>query len=274
MNVKYENHLGSIINLNDKTYFVNANDLRNFEWGFDLLGRPSGLGSRVRRFSRQSAAKVMHVAVRGSNFVQKINALHALTEPDILARKPGKLWLNDQYLICYLAVASEVVLYRPRGKFAEKALQILAVEPFWNTETNNIFTPSSGSSEGGKKYNLKYPYRFGTGYSNQIIYNTHYADTPMRISIYGPVDSPSISITGNTYAVDAEIAEGERLDIDQIDRTIFKVDASGIKTNLFNARDKANDIFKYCPVGNASVTFGAFNMEITLIHQRSEPLWK
>ena len=273
MKIKYENHLGSVIDLNDKTYFVNANDLRNFEWAFDILGRPSGMGGRVRRFSRQSAARVMNVAVRGADFAQKINALHALTEPDILARLPGKLWLNNQYLICYLAVASEVITYREKSKFAEKALQILAVEPFWHTENNNVFTPSSGSAAGGKKYNLKYAYRFGTGYSNQTIYNTHYADTPMRISIYGPVDNPSISISGNTYAVNASIADGERLDIDQIARTVVKVDSSGIKTNLFNSRDKTNDIFKPCPAGNASVTFAAFTMEITLIQQRSEPLW-
>lgn len=273
MNVKYENSLGQIIDLNDKTYFVNQNELRDFEWGYNLLGRPSGLGGRVRQFSRRSAVKKMNVAVRGADFVNKINALHALTEPDILTNKPGKLWLDEQYLICYLGVSSEILIYREKAGFAEKEMEILAVEPFWNTESHHMFTPSSGSGAGGKKYNLKFAYRFGTGYSNQTLFNSHYTGSPMKISIFGAVDNPSLTIGGHIYAVTAPIAAGERLDIDQIERKVEKVDTSGVRTNLFNSRDKNNNIFKYCPPGPVSVNFSGLTMEITLIQQRSEPLW-
>lgn len=274
MIVKYENSLGQVIDLNDKTYFVNQNDLRNFTWAYTVLGRPSGLGGMVRQFYRHSATKVMRVAVRGADFAAKMNALHALTEVDILARKPGKLWVDNEYLICYMAVGSEVILYREKAKFAEKSLQVLAVEPFWNSEKNYLFVPESLAGEYGKKYDLKFAYRFGTGYSNTTIYNTHYISSPMVITIAGPAENPSFSIGGNFYAVTVDIGAGERLEINQVNRTILLITGSGAKINLFNLRDKTNDIFKPCPSGAVAVAFLDLIMQITLIQQRSEPTWR
>ena len=273
MKVKYENSVGTVLDLNDGNYFVNANDLRNFAWEYSTLARSSGLGGRVRRFSRPPSEKVMRVAIRGADFKAKINALHALTEVDILSRTPGKLWLDGQYLICYLGTASEITV-DGRGRYAEKELTILAVSPFWHTETEiRRFSPSSGGIAGGKKYNLRYPYRFGTGYSNQTLYNAHYAPAPMRITLFGPVTDPSIMIGGNTYAIEGELLDGERIEIDQMDRKLTKIDASGSRYDMFNKRDKEHDIFAPCPSGAVAVQFSAIVFEIVLIQQRSEPLW-
>ena len=273
MKVRYENSLGAALNLNDGTYFVNENDLRSFAWDYSVTGRPSGMGGRVRRFSRQYAEKRLRIAIRGADFISRMNALQALTEPDILTTKPGRLWLDDQYLICYLSVTSELTIFSKRSGFAEKELTVIAVEPFWHTELMQPFSPTTGSVTGGKKHNLRYPYRFGTGYSNQTLYNAHYAATPMKIAIYGPVTDPEITIGGHLYAVTAVLLEGERLEVDQITRTITKIDASGGKYDMFNTRNKAQDIFQYAPAGPSSVLFTGIKFDITLIQQRSEPKW-
>ena len=276
MNVKYENSMGAVLDLNDGNYFVNANDLRNFEWEYDITGRPSGLGGRVRRFSRQYAEKTLSIAVRGTggvSYQSRLNALHALTEPDILTTKPGRLWLDGQYLICFLSVTSELTAYSEKKGFAAKELTIVAVEPFWHTEQIYSFSPSTGSVTGGKKYNLHYPYRFGTGYSNQTLYNSHYAATPMKIAIYGPVTNPEITIGGHLYAVTSVILTGERMEVDQIARTITKIDASGGKYDMFDSRNKVHDIFQYAPAGPSSVLFTGIKFDVTLIQQRSEPRW-
>ncbi len=275
MEVSYENHLGTVVNLNDGNYYTNANDLRDYEWSFDILSNPSGIGGKIQQFSRTSAKKKLRVAVRGSQelFLSRMNALQALTEPDIIAKMPGKLWVNGQYLPCYI-YASTLALYSRKGNFAEKEWSILATKPFWHTETTLRFSPDVGTIEGGKRYPLRFPYRYGTGYSNQTLYNLHYAETPIKLVIFGPVSDPSITIAGHTYSVTAELLENERIEVDQIYHTIVKIDASGTQYNLFNARDKENDIFQAVPAGSSKVVFANMTFEITMIQRRSEPKWK
>lgn len=275
MRVKYENSQGTELNLNDGNYFVNENDLKSFVWDYEITGRTSGLGGKVKRFSRQAAEKSLKIAVRGTQeqFAARMNALHALTEPDILSCTPGKLWLNGQYIICYLGVSSGITGESRRGLYAEKEMTVVAVEPFWHTEETHHFRPTTGSVTGGKKYNLRYPYRFGTGYSNSTLYNNHYASTPMILTIYGPVTNPEVTIAGQLYAVTAVILASERLVVDQIARTITKIDASGGKYNMFDARNKENDIFLHAPSGNSSVQFSNLTFDVTLIQRRSEPKW-
>lgn len=275
--VRYVNHNGAEINLNDGAYFLNANDLRDFSWEYETIGKPSGLGGKIKRFSRSVTEKTVRIAVRGTaaQFRTRMNALHALTEPDILSGRPGRLYLNDQYLICYLSVSSAVATYSERGHFAEKEMTVVAVEPFWHTEVSRRFSSAdAGSIVGGKKYNLRFPYRFGVGYANQTLFNSHYAETPMRIIIYGPCTDPDVTIGGNLYSVAEVLSSGERLEIDQLARTITKIDDDGTTENLFDSRDKEHDIFKPAPAGEVSVAFtGTINFEIVLIQQRSEPLW-
>lgn len=111
--VKYENHLGQGLWLDDSRYFININDLRNFSWNYDINDRPSGFGGRVTRFTRGVTERTVRVGVRGQemDFVSRIEQLHALTEIDILANKPGRLWLKQEYIRCFMAVSSDLSTY-------------------------------------------------------------------------------------------------------------------------------------------------------------------
>lgn len=272
--VQYENSLGVVLTLNDGRYFANGEDLRNFAWGYEVLGRPSGFGGTVKGFNRPYEEKPLRIAVRGTQeeFLRRMNALQALTEPDVLLKKPGRLWVDGQYITCYI-ISSELTVYSRTGHFAEKTMKVLAVEPFWNTEVVQRFSPSGGGVAGGKKYPLRFPYRFGTGYSNQTLYNTHYADTPIRLVIFGPATSPEVTVAGHPYRVTVELLAGERLEIDQLKNTVTKIDGSGGRYDLFDARAKDYDVFQPVPAGASMVQFTNLTMEITLIQRRSEPLW-
>lgn len=272
--VKYENSLGVSLMLNDGQYFVNGEDLRNFSWGYEVLGRPSGFGGTVKGFNRPYEEKPLRVAVRGTReeFLQRMNALQALTEPDVLLKKPGRLWVDGQYITCYI-ISSELTVYSKTGHFAEKSVKVLAVEPFWNTETTQRFSPSGGGVTAGKKYPLRFPYRYGTGYSNQTLYNTHYAETPIRLVIFGPATNPEVTVAGHPYAVTVELLAGERLEINQLKNTVVKIDVSGEKYDLFDVRAKDQDVFQPVPAGASSVQFTNLTLEITLVQRRSEPLW-
>lgn len=276
-NVSYENSQGAVLSLNDGAYFVNANDLRNFRWDYVAANRPSGLGGRMRSFSRPVAERTVNIAIRGTKkqFAARMNALHAHTEVDILSRAPGKLWLGDQYLICYLGIASEIINLSERAHFAEKTLTVAVVEPFWCRDVTQRFLISTESAqEGGKKYDGKYSYKYGSNYQSQTLYNDHYAPCPAVLTIYGPTNAPEIIIGGKTYALTSEIANGERVEIDQIAGTIFKINPDGVRTSIFNERDKEHDIFAFFSPGAQTVSWsGGFNFDVKLIQRRSEPLW-
>lgn len=271
--LRYENHLGVSLDLTSGGYSLHENDLLDYDWDYTLVGRPGGTESILKQASRQSAKYKATIGVRGEEgeYQALMNALLAITEPDVIAQSPGKLWRNDQYIRCYVMSGSFGVR-APR--FAVKQLGIVAVDPFWTIETTQTFYSQAGSIAGGKKYNLKYPYRFGTGYSNDTLYNSHYADTPMVLTFFGAATDPSVTIAGHEYAMICELAAGERVEIDQAQRTITKIGTTGARTNLFNSRDKTSDIFQPVPAGNQTVQYYLDSaISIRLIQRRSEPLW-
>ena len=99
-------------------------------------------------------------------------------------------------------------------------------------------------------------------------------ETPMILTIYGPAVNPTLSIGGNTYKLNTTLAANERAIIDQLHKKIYKIGTTGGRSNLFNVRDKTNDIFRPAPVGMVPVLYnGDYSFDITLVHQRSEPLW-
>jgi hypothetical protein len=277
MTVTYINHNGASIVLNSGNYYVSANDLRNFAWEYTASTRPSGFGGRVT-FSRPVQEKTITIGIKGSTpneFNANATALMALTEPDIINHVPGKLYLGNQYLTCYLAVASSVSTYSRRGNFVVKELKIVVTEPYWCTEeTFSFYTLETAPDPTGKKYDLRYPYRYGTDYGAANLYNDHYAPCPAVLTFYGPCASPSVTIAGNTYNVMASAPATTNIIVDQLLYRIYTRNSSGYEFNIFDSRNKAHDIFRPIPPGPSTILFaGSFNFDIRLIKQRSEPLW-
>lgn len=277
--IYYENSQGTQIRFDGKNIRVKESDLRDFSWDYSLTNKPSGYGSRINRFMRPATEKNLGVVIRGGSrdeCIGTLNALHAATEADITRGKPGRLWLDGQYLICFLAVSSTVNNWKSGFHFLEKSLSVLAVYPFWYTEITQAFRAGEiDTSPYGKRYHGRYPYQYGTGYANKTLYNDHHSETPAIITIYGPCDDPQIYIAGNLYGLSGVGAgEGEHIVIDQLERTIYRVATDGEKTNLFDYRVKTHDVFLPIPPGDVSVQFsGEFGFDVTLMQQRSEPKW-
>lgn len=275
--IKYINALGASLMLNQGNYLVSTNDLRDFQWDFETYNRPSGFGGRAM-FKRGVQSKSITIGIRGTTpniFQESAARLVALTEPDILNGTPGKLYLGNQYLTCYLAVSSTVNYYARRANWVSKELTIVSVEPFWHEEiTHHFMIGSPESVQYGKKYSGRYPYRYISELYSRALYNEHYTPCPMVITIYGAVKDPRLIIGGNEYKVTAEIIQNQRIIIDQLNKTIVAMNPSGATTNLFDARDKEHDIFKPIAPGTQHVIFtGDYAFDITLIYQRSEPTW-
>lgn len=278
----FENSKGESLRLDDgKSFIVQESDLRDFGWQYDIADNATGYGGTVNRFYRQPLEKTLTLGIRAQTsdgLNDLLNALHQISEVDIGARTPGRLYVDNQYVKCYLSVSSKIEKLIKRGgaRFAVKTIGVLVMFPFWITEETKKFLAGGVSTqyEFGKKYNGRYPYMYGTGYNNTVLTNDHYASTPMRLTIYGGVVNPSIYIAGNEYGINSSAAVNERLVIDQLERTVYKLSAAGIRTNLFDYRIKTSDQFLYIPSGNSNVSYdGDYGFDITLFKQRSEPKW-
>lgn len=277
--IQYENSAGEVIRLDRQGFYADEGTLRDFSWEYNYSGYPDGSGGTVSMFFRHEQAKSFDVSAHAYSRIELdtlLNRLHNITEYDVRMRTPGKLWLNQQYISCYL-IASEVQNKSFKAFFVTKKLTILPVIPYWCIEETKNFIAGGATqvSPDAKRYNGRYPYKYGTGYSQTTLDNTVGSwETPMIITIYGSAVNPSLSIGGDRYTLNTTLAPNERAVIDQLHKKIYKIGTTGIKTNLFNTRDKTVDIFKYAPVGMVSVLYnGDYSFDITLIHQRSEPLW-
>ena len=271
--IKYVNSAGEEFSFSDKRAFISENELRGYSWGVTHAPRVSGRGSMPRALSRPIAFYETQVGIRGADYRQSLQRLHDIAEHDNISLTPGRLWIGEEYLECFLATGSEIV-YNAKGRYVSKNLTITATHPFWVRELAPVtFAPSGGGVVGGKKYNLKYPYRYGSGYSNETLNNSTFTAADMIITFYGPILNPSVTIAGNVYGLNTELLATERAIINQRDRTIIKIDESGVKYNLFGTRIKAYDVFKPCPKGMQSVQFSNEIFDITLVSQRSEPSW-
>ena len=254
-------------------------ELHTWEWGYSLSNRITGFGGDASDFVRTPRTFELNLRMRGmsrTDFVNQANRLHDITEADIIAGAPGRLYVDDQYLTCYLAVSGGKPDH-PRGSnFLTREVVVLAVEPYWCTPVQITVNPTTDqpSNENGKKFDLKYSYRYGTGLSGTSIINDHYAAAPAIMQFFGPVANPAITIAGVTYGVNVTLTATDRLVIDQIAHKIYTVSETGVKINAFDARNKSYDIFAPIPVGSNNIVYsGDFVVQITMIQQRSELKW-
>lgn len=279
-NIYYINHNGDRIQLHgDGMSYMDPTPLRAFEWSYNTVDRLGGFGGSADSFRRGVRAVEAVVRIRGTSaqgFADRMNQFHAVADADNIAGEPGRLYIGNQYLKCFLSVAGSIDNNTRFTNFAHRGIRILAVEPYWITEATTVFNIRSDDTTDmtGKHFDLKYPYRYGTGLSINTLINTHYAECPAIITIYGPASSPSLVIAGNTYAVDVTVTASQRLVIDQTTNRIYLASASGSQTNVFDKRDKAYNIFKKIPAGESQVVYdGTYKVAVTLIQQRSEPRW-
>ena len=279
--IYYLNASGERYTLNgDNLSFTDPEPLRAFSWDYVLSNRLNGYGGRASGFARRPRTVDLEVHTRGftmEQFREQMNRFIAISDADCIAETPGRLYVGDQYITCYLAVSGSVENNRGFTKFAYRKIQVLAVEPYWCTDDTKIFNirTAEETDTTGKRFDLRYPYRYGSGYSTAQLINSHYASCPAVITVYGPASNPSFIINDIVFNVDVTVTSAQRLVIDQVHNEIYVADGQGNKTNAFNARNKAYDIFRRIPAGESTVLYdGSFKLAITLVRQRSELEWK
>lgn len=276
MNVYYLNNFGQSIDFMSWPYRISESDLFDYEWSYESK---NSVNSRISRFYRELVEKSLKISVAAASSEQYNQALQRLlevTERDVMSLKPGKLYVGDAYLRCYIC-KSEKSDWIPGMEFLVNTFTAVSEGGSWVRETVTAFR-ADGGEPGSSQINLDfpvgYPYDFSSGMAERALVNTSYSDTDFEIIIYGKCQNPEVHIAGHKYGVACQLEAGEYLKINSVTKKIFKVKANGEQINQFHLRDREDYIFQKIPMGKNAVTWnGQFGFDVTLLEERSEPQW-
>jgi len=266
----YINHKGKRIAFGQSSLYANTNDVRNYEWQYE------GAGTTVSSFFRGLVDKSIPYTIYGSESEAAAlkNRLSEIAEEDVLSRKPGRLYVGNAYLSCYIT-ANHKEVYLQGKNLLSGVLNVLSLTDMWITEVKNSFEVEAVSSGGsGKGYSYNYPYNYGSDGLSRELKNDHYADCDFTMTLYGYASNPKVSIGENDYQLNLTIQKGEYVTIDSRTKTIEKMRTDGIMENVFSKRDETAYIFQKIPPGRSNVVWNnQFGFDITFYMERSEPLW-
>lgn len=271
MIVRYVNHNGTEVNLNKEPYKMLASDLLDYEWEVSTTSnRIVGFGYTVRE-------KALNIDVHRSREVgarENMNVLTEIFETDILSGVPGKLYIDEQYMNCYIK-SSEKDNWGT-DQIIQCEYGIVTDFPFWIKEKFLSYPVFDGDESDNF---LEFPYDFPFDYTSQqkgisTLDNDHYADANFKLTIYGPVVNPIINIGGYPYEVNTTVEANEYLVIDSTKNAVTRTLTDGTIVNEYNKRSFENSVFRPIPPGNNNVVWsGDFGWDIVLYQERSEPKW-
>lgn len=236
-------------------------------------------GSRIYGFCRQFFEKELQLDVfcKKSEFAEAMNRLEDVIAYDRMNMKPGKLYVNGEYLSCFVKAVKKDEW--EAGIYTIVTLTIISDKPYWIDEEAKIFY-SKNVGDTGEGYHLNYPFDYPFNYTVSGIgteqwYIDHIGSCNFKMIIYGPVTNPRILINGYPYEVYTTLEDGEYLILDTRDHTIVKYILNGTTSNLYDNRRMEQSVFD--PIGPEllNITWsGTFGFDITVFIERSEPRWK
>ena len=268
MRIYYKNHLNEEVDLDSKNIILQYHELLNYSWNADTSN------GKISSFYRESATipiKVTVTADTEETFREVIENFYSIVEKDVLNRIPGKLYVGEQYMSCYISgdIKSDVFL---KVFIQVKNLTVVTDNPFWIKETEFNFKITDITSTDNKRYPYKYPYRYANGMNNTYIINPHFTEANFKLRIYGPVVNPQVGIGGYPYLVNIVLEEGEYLEINSMKETVEKVAVNGERESVFHNRAKKKSIFKKVPPGKQEIVWpGTFDFDLLIYEERSEP---
>lgn len=273
--LKYVNHLNEVFEFGKNGIYVNAKNLRTFEWKF------AKKNNRISSFNRAIVSRKLPITIICASEAEGIaakNRLHEITEKDVYAMKHGKIIIGDYYFKCFIT-QSQKNNYLINKRYMTATLTITSDLPVWVKETTKIFRNVSDVTKArSAAINLDYPHDYPFDYlsatNNGQINNTGFVDANFKLIIYGACSDPAVYIGDHVYQVNCDVGENEYLTIDSDAKKIYLTRNNGEIVNEFHQRNRESYIFKKIPAGMNSVSWnGDFGFDIVLLEERSEPKW-
>lgn len=265
MKIVYKNNFGQTIDFMGPDIKISESDLLKFAWSYDTVNTSGVAGPKVTRVHKSIQERRLTITM----YADRLDSFLRVTEQDVIAETPGKLYIDSQYLACYIISGSPT--YYSNG-LTVMEVKVVATYPFWCNEIRYVY--SAGRSSDDSDYPYDYPYDYLSTLETDNLVNPHYAPTPFLMYVYGPCTDPALYISNHLYQLHLTVDAGAYVIVDSRDRTITLVNSKGVKTNVFDAREKSSDIFAPIPPGtNPMVWDGTFWFDVVLVAERSVPLW-
>lgn len=254
---------------------LSVSNLFDYEWTYTTKGTSI---LNISSFNKRFVEKAISVVVSASTneeYKEKITELMEIIDLDINVLTPGRLYVGKTYLECFFVASKKPKRY-VNTKSTTIELSIVAENGNWIYEDKKSFSIVTGEkyNSDGLDFPTDYPFDYANDLVSQRIVNDNYASSDFEMIVYGPCISPEVSIGLHTYKVDARLYIGEYMVIDSRSKKVYKVKNNGEKVNLFHARGRDFYIFEKIPSGIMAVSWsGEFGFDITLLSERSEPVW-
>lgn len=274
IDVYYVNSKGEKLNLVEWPYRIQTGNLLDYEKSYTCS--ETSCGSEITQFFNSVINKKITLTVSAKKRAAYYDALdnfHNIVNYDIVNMNPGRLYFNGQYLRCYI-FGSKKTEWEYDCNYLDNEISIVAGESYWIAELKKSFIPGNDEMVNALDYPRDYPHDYAPSTSTGSIINGNYMPADFRLTIFGPVVNPSVTIGNNVYKVYTELTVGEYLVIDSQERVVVQYDNAGNGTVKFNSREKAHEIYAQIPIGSHSVEWdGSFGFDLTLYQKRSEPRW-
>ena len=271
--IYYLNHLNEKIDMVSECYSIADVPFASHTWDFETEDSTGVERIKKKKKKLQKQSFLMRVNAGLMSHDDAYNKLINAFETDIIAEIPGKVYVDDQYLECYIYEMSADVIVDGLGSSIH-SFKIMPSYPFWVSESSYHFNSTGIVSNDNKSYVGKYGYRYAGGLNSSYIINPHFADSNFKMIIYGPITNPQVTIGKNQHLVYITLEEGEYLEIDSRTGTLVKVLQNGERVNAFHNRQKGKTFFKKIASGRQNISFSnAMIFDLFIYEERSEPKW-
>lgn len=275
MQLYYEAADGTILNLmQNGIYAQDPEALTQNTWSYTTISGVNGL-ARVKRFYKNVQTAKLKLSVMAADkeeFNEIMYTMHRIFEKDVRNMTPGRIWWNNFYKEGFVYSTSNDD-YEELFESVEHEIEFLSINPSWIRKTTYQYRTQANET-GTLDYPRDYGYDYDRSEIIEILNNQCIGESNFELIFYGAAVDPQITIGGNIYGLETTLKDGEYATVNSITKKIRQYSITGEETNIFDKRDRENNIFQKMPEGTLPVLRSKdMQVDITLYDERGEPEW-
>ena len=254
------------------TFAGTAAGIRGRSWAYSI-GYRSLAG--VSRPARECSLSVAFADAA------EADRLRRLADRDMRDGTPGRLEADGWEQRCYIVKSEVGAVF---GGYHSAELTVVLLDGVWRKGHTVAFERLTAEPGDGGSLDLPYdlPHDLGVPSGRRYVDVTGWGASPLRFTVYGPCFSPSVSIDGNLYSVDAVVPQGGHLVVDPLasPRSVTLVNADGSAVDVFSKARRGDGlgggeyIFEPVRPGTHEVVWDrSFGFDLTWYEEEGEPPW-
>lgn len=244
---------------------------------FDMSSKYEEVGGVIVGFDEGITTSTLSVFMRNGT-VNDRNKFIDVISYDRRVMSPGRLYVGDGYLECYIS-GHALTNWQYFDGMLNAELEVTSDHPAWTRRVSQTLYTMDELEYGGHNYPYAYPhnYLYSAGTSMNIT-NPFMLPAACDIVFPGPCVNPYVIIAGNRYQVNVSADKGQLVIVKgfgkQGKRDILLRSATGSDRSVFSngVREPNAQIFAEIPIGTHVATWtGRMNIELSMYEERSSP---